>query len=313
MVSVERLTSEMFPELYAALLPELNPSIPEADWRSAFTQVQPGEEDLCGFVLVDAGKLVGVLGAIFSHRQIAGRTVRFLNTHSWYVKPDYRPQSLLLMRQAMKYKEHTHTDFTAGRQVRPLLKRLGFTPLDDRAVLLLPMTGNSESAHLDELTSPESPRAARLTEDDGRILADHQGFGCGHLLIESEGEYCYVVSSRVDRHWLSYCLVHYISNPGLFAKNHLAARRHLLRHSGARYVTVEARHLADFQLPASLNVRANPQFCIPRGVTPAQIDTLYSELAHFKLSILPGLRGRLAGSARPFVPQPLLRYLKLGA
>jgi hypothetical protein len=310
MPSLTKVTPSMFSEVYEAVLRDWAPALGEAVWRRAFAADVAGPEGQCGYALTDGGRIVGVLGTIFSERRIGDRTARLCNLHSWRVKPEYRASSLLLLRPALALRDHTLTDLTPTDGVIAIERRLGFRALDRLATVLLPLPGTGPArAVVEELSGPAEQHRARLAPADLRIYRDHQGVACAHTLVRVGDRYCYVVHSRIEGHWLPHCAVHYVSDARLFAEAHAAIRRHLARRSGRPLVVVDARLLGDLRLPCTVRVRATEKLYRSRDLAPHQVDSLYSELAFYKHPILPRLRARLGMAARACAPRFLGRAL----
>jgi hypothetical protein len=303
MISTAKITSSMFPEIYDALLRDLRPDISRDVWQRAFVSRWACQEDYFGHILTDGGRIVGMIGLLFSERPLGGSTARFCNLHCWNVNADYRSKSLALLKPIQELKHHTFTDFTAGRPVREIVKRLGFSVLDSNAIIMfpcLPNRGCEEEIH--ELAGVDDPRASEMSPADRQILQDHASIDCGHLLACAESEYCYVVYSRIAVHMLPYCLVHYISNNRLFAAHHIAIRNRLLGNCAARFVVVEQRHLDGVRLPLAVRVCTNEKLYRSATVAPAEIDTLYSEMVLHKHSLHPGVRLRLREITERWLP-----------
>jgi hypothetical protein len=310
MPSVIKITSSMFPELYGSLLREWNPALSEARWKLAFEN-RWTDEDYFGHALTDQGKIVGMLGMLFSRREINGKAARFCNLHAWYVKPEYRVNSLLLMRPVLALTDHTITDFTPSERVCAVSKRLGFAHLDGSAVAMpqLPRARRDNGIARCDLQAVTDENLADMAPADVRIYKDHRDVDCGQLLVRDDGRYCHIVYSRVDRPLIPYCNVHYLSNPRLFAEHHATIRSRLMRDSGARYVVVDARMLASVQVPFSFRVRTLEKLYRSNHMAPPDIDSLYSEMVLFRHSVFPGLRDRLRATAARYTPGLLRRYL----
>lgn len=309
MLSLARITSAMFPDVYAALLRAWNPLIGEACWKRAFVGTRSCDEDYFGYALTDGAKIVGLSGMIFSQRAIRGNIVRFCNLHSWIVKPEYRAKSLLLIKPALDLKYHTLTDLTPSDEVFQILKRFGFADLDRTAIVLPPLPWKRSAGHsaIDQMTDSPEQYAAELDATDLQIYQDHQGIDCGHLLLHAPEGYCYVVFSRVEQRLRPHCFVHYISDTRLFAEHHAAIRSRLMRSTGTRFAVVDGRLLADVKVPFTLRIRASKKLFRSQQVEPRDVDSLYSEMAYLKHSTLPGLRPRICTTASRYVAAAMPR------
>ena len=288
MPSVVRVSREHFPEIHAELLRPLNPDMPVAAWRRAFEHRGWSSEECTGFALALRGRFIGLLGALFSDREVDGRRQRYCNLHSWYVLPEHRgPSSLVLLRAVLELPDTVLTDFSASAEVAGMLERIGFHCLGTGLTVLpaLPFAGVGVAPAIDLESSPDA--AARiLSPGDLRIFRDHHGIDCRHLVAqEPGGEYCYVVASRPHGGPLAHVHVHYVSRPKLLARRHLAFRKALFA-DGARYAAIPTRLLRDERLPLSFQARGGRTMCRP-AVPPSTIDSLYSEMALLKLPVVP--------------------------
>jgi hypothetical protein len=293
MVTLEKITPSMFSDIYRSFLANDDPHSSEEDWRRLFFYPWAEDNDYYGHALVDSGSVVGVLGMVFSRRQWEGQAVRFCNLHTWHVKEEYRGRSLMLMRPALALKDHILTDFTATERVGEISKRLGFEQLDSTPRLLLPAVFRGRRGNVDAVDDPEE-LAGRLSAADVRIFHDHQEQPCQHLAFVDGKQTCYVVYSRVERHWLPYCYIHYVSNREMFGRHSLCIRKELMQRAAARYVAIDARQASGMRLPLSLRcpVRSH-QLVRGSGWKPSQIDTLYSEVSILNLCTFPSLGHQL--------------------
>ena len=130
--------------------------------------VQPNR----GFVLEDAGDVVGAYLALYSERQIDGRSETFCNLGAWCVLPSHRHQGLRLLRALLRQHGYHFTDLSPSGNVVPLNLRLGFTQLDTETALTpnLPWPPASRGVRL--ITDPhEIPR--HLSDRELAIYRDH--------------------------------------------------------------------------------------------------------------------------------------------
>ena len=279
----------MFDEVYASFLADDDPHLGKDDWRWLFTLSPHQDEDYCGYALLDGGKIVGMLGMIFSKRSINGNVTRFCNLHSWFVKDAHRGHSLRLMRPALRLTGHTLTDFTPTNRVCTISKKLGFKQLDSRLKILFPFhfpTGKCDV----ELIEDTNIIASRLNEADVRLMEDHKRDTFGHLMVQVDDVYCYMICNRVERHVMPYCHVHYISNKQLFARYETAIRQRLIRMSRSRFVAIDARMVAGARLRPSITVPlSSQQLYRPADLQPEEIDSLYSEVSLLRLATFPNL------------------------
>lgn len=291
---IEKITAAMFPEIYDRLLHPFSPYMRREVFKRAFVPRGWHDEDHFGYVLRVVGEPVGMLGALFSRRQIDGSEVRFCNLHNWYVQPAHRASSLLLMRPILALQDCVITDLSASGEVVAISERLGFTKIDRTIRVLPPIPWRGRGVELIDLAAEPHRAVELLSPEDQIIFRDHQDIHCQHWVVRNEAETCYLVASKIPSRWMPHTMVHYLSNPRLFAQHHAFLRGQLLRNGGGRYVAVNEPHLASAKASIPCSFRADSNQRLVRGnqvggklIEPAAIDSLYSELALFKLPCYP--------------------------
>lgn len=296
MVHLQKLRPFMFGDIYDTFLKDDDPHLTREHWQRLFFFNWDSGEDHCGYVLTDQGRIVGMLGMIFSRRNIDGTKVKCCNLHSWYVQESCRNHSLLLLRPLLKMKDYTITDFTPSEGVYRLTLKLGFQPLDTRLRVLLPTGGCNpvRPGNSFLFTRDKSFMHKRLFSAERQILQDDPSGECQHLLIYQRVQHCYIVFSRVDRFAVPYCYIHYISNPTMFCKRNREIRSLLCRFTRTRFVVANERQIAGMRLPASFvtGFSANALYRSPQ-LAPHQIDTLYSDVSLLNLSTFSNLKYEL--------------------
>lgn len=306
MVTLEQIQPSLFSNLYDSFLVDDDPLSDEQDWRNVFDYQWQHEEGHCGYALLDdAGEAVGMIGMVFSERQIDGATHKLCNLHTWWVREDHRGRSLMLLRPLLKLEGYTITHFTPCDKVRALSKRLGFDEISVQLRVLLPWGASPRRWDDAEeaLTYDLDEIAKRLTESDRRIFDDHQPYGCGHVLVRDGDATCYLLYTVVVRHRLPYVHIHYISNRDLFAECETTIRSSLLRRHKVRFVALDARLVQDMKFPASFDFWAPANGLYKSdSLRPEQIDNLYSDIVFLKLTCLPDMSHELRQIARRWWP-----------
>lgn len=296
MTRVVPITPAMFDEVYDAILAADDPDLGRADWAPLFVARAGagGREEPCGWALRAGGRVVGMVGAIFSRRRVGEREVPFVNLHSWIVEPDHRGHSLFLLRPVLSRRDHLVTDFTPTAAVARIAIRLGFEPLDAALRILFPWGAGEESEVVEEIERI----AERLDESGRRILRDHPR--CGHLLVEDGARGCHVVWTRVDRYPLAHAHVHHVSDADVFVRRSRATAARIARRAEVRLVTVADRALGGRSPSRSVRLPVATRQLVraPGGVDLSEIDTLYSEVALLRLPVVPDLSARIGDLAR---------------
>ena len=296
MVELQQLTPDRFDEVYAKFLRDDDPDTPVEQWRRLLDLPWSLEEGHAGYVLVDRGRLVGMLGMIASQRQIGGRMLKFCNLHSWFVDEPYRGHSLLLMRPALRLRDWTLTDLTPTDKVMTISKRLGFLPLDATLRILLPYRLGARRAARYECRVTDDPTEVRdiLGEADRRLFDDHQGPEFRHVIARDGDKSCYVIATLVKRYVMPYYYLHYISDPRQFERAHASLRSSFAGRDGSRFMAVDARLVSDLRLPRSFRLPVRSEVLYkPADAQPRDIDTLYSEVSLLNLTTFPDLGHRV--------------------
>lgn len=299
MARIVPLEAAMVPTLEREILPRLNPHMPAERWRRLFLPPWRHEGGL-GQVLLDGERIVGLLGTLFGHREIGGTPHRVCNLHSWYVAPEHRAMSLMLLKPLLAMRDVTLTDFSPSPRVLEISRRLGFQILDDRMHVLPSLPLPRRTAAVVHTLDTEAQAARVLSPADLALYRDHQALDCEHLVAKAGDEYCYVVHTGHRQRLLRYRRVQYLSHPALFARHHHAIRQHALRRDGHALV-VGVRRLEGHRVPWSVQARAHPS--LYRGSAPVTaLDGLYSELPVLGLPLdftalraLASMRQRLRG------------------
>jgi hypothetical protein len=310
MSSLVPLTPQMLPDLHKLVVEGLSARAPLEDTQRVFFGHNWTRDGLRGYGLLEGGKLVGMLGLIFSERSFGGQTISYCNLHSWYVHPDYRAKSLMMLRAVLGLPGCVLTDFTAARRAVTIVQRLGFQ-IVDQAAWVLPALDFRDTGHpaVQEVTDANQHILAELSPEQWQLFFDHQPFACKCALIRDEQTFGTIIYSRVKMGARSYCQVYYVSSPPLLAKHHAEVRTHLLRQTGERFVAIDARLMGDTRIPHSRRAKATTKLVRTGSPLPAPVDSLYSEVVLLKPSTLLTPRQKLVSFADHYVPRSVLRML----
>lgn len=247
-------------------------------WLRALYSPWGKDQPNWGFMATDGDSVVGVYIAHYSTQQIDGRPESFCNLGVWHVVPEFRVQSLPLVRAMLGQEGYHFTDFTPAENVVAINERLGFQRLDTRG-FIVPC-----------LPWPTWPGGARLVSDPGQVerlldgedlqrFHDHRAAGgLRHVVIDEGGRRCYV-AMRPDRHRnLPALTLLYVSDPELLRRHAARFARHLLLHLRAVAYIAELR-LIGFRPRFGVEL-SEPQVRMFRSerLRPEQITYLYSEM-----------------------------------
>jgi hypothetical protein len=171
-----------------------------------------------GYVLDSEVGIVGVLLLLCSRR---GQQI-VANLSSWYVEPEWRSHSTLIVSMATKLKHVTYLNASPAPHTERTLDALGFTPYNfgRSAVFALPGRGKVHETIPNDL--PEA-----------QLLRDHRALGLISLVVEKDGILSPFVLKprRLDKPPAPMMDVIYCRSPEDFAACAPALARHVLPHA----------------------------------------------------------------------------------
>lgn len=300
------IRSALFPRLYEAFLHDDDPLSDESDWRNVFDYQWEKDEDHTGYALLKDGQVIGMMAMAFSSRLINGERHKFCNLHTWWVHPDHRGHSTAMLRPILGLNDYTITHFTPCARVRALLKRLGFVDLDLQMKLLLPHWPFSKSRLCSnaQITFDDAIDLSLLDDEERRLFVDHRPYRVGSLLLREDGEHCAILYTCVERYRVRYCHIHFIGAKAIFARHEEAVRSALMQRHGVRLVVVDTRLVQKLCFRRSMDFWA-PAHAVYRpsgGVSPSQVDNLYSDVVMLRLAIMPHLSHEIGEIIRRWLP-----------
>jgi hypothetical protein len=255
-------------------------NIPKEAWCRLLCPNWVINEDYCGYALIENGIVVGFLGYIFCSRKIHDRVEKFCNLTTWYVKEEYRAQSMMLLYPFLELEGYTLTNFTASSRVVKILKSLGFRTLDNRTVFLKPNLLSPFKLKRKISLIFDGPQfESFLSDNEKRIYQDHKPYGCFHVVIRSESGNCYLVMSRLRSGRIPFLTVRYLGNEQVFGLYGECVLLELLFRLKALYIRIDERLLRGVQLDSGI-VRQSEVEKLYKSDTlaPGDVDYLYSEL-----------------------------------
>jgi hypothetical protein len=257
----------------------LNRGVAAEHWAEAIDVPWEVDQPNAGYMLVDAGQIVGVQLAFYSERLIEGRRERFCNLGAWCVLPAYRLHSLRLLKRALDQDDYHFTDLSPSGSVVDINARLGFRFLDATTVLVpnLPWPGGARGA---SISSDPEVIERTLTGRERELYRDHaRAPAARHLVLIRGDESCYVIFRKERYKRLrAFVTILYVGNPGLYRDLVRPLARHLLFHHGAIGTLAEPRVVGHRPRP-SFAIRAPRQRMFRSAdLGPRDVDYLYSEL-----------------------------------
>lgn len=281
MVEVRAVGESDFEAIYRELLCGLGPKIDKARWLQLFTYDWAGATRERGFALFRGDTPVGFLGTVTSNRKIGEAQQPVCNLSSWVVKDEFRRYSLRLLSRALSRKDNCFTNLSPVQpRIRTIFRRYKFSELESSLTLLLPVPSWRVVRRI-LISAVYDPARVRdlLSVSDRQIFDDHQLLTCRHAAFISGNSYCYLVWSNAIRRGLSFSIIHYLSNPELFAQCIDSIRLSLTRHTGNLFASIDSRFCGPVRLPMSVRY---PFLMLYRSdsLEPEDLrDNLYTELA----------------------------------
>lgn len=253
--------------------------VPQAAWRQSFHVGRRFSPPNHGMMLLAGDTLVGVHAAYYSERDFGGgRVEKMCNLGSWFVQPAQRVQGARLLKALLDQPGYHFTDLTPTGNVLAINRRLGFTFLDSRSVLVPTMPWGRKRG---TITADPDQLADGLPEPERRIHDDHRRAPAARqILLRNDRGSCHVVF-RVDRRTSPTGLVASVLHVGdrnVFRSMLLPFLGHLLLRHGVVAMLAEIRVIG-YRPPGSILLRNfRRKMYRSRTLRPSEIDYLYSEL-----------------------------------
>ena len=274
--SIEPVTESNLAEFARFLHENLMRTRSPAEWEAGLrTQWMPDLPNH-GFVVRDAGAIVGGIGAYYAQRQIRGNTERFCNITSWCVLDSHRQQSMRLAMALLAQTGFHFTNFSPTQVVGASLKFLKFKELDERVVVMLNLPSPlAFGARV--LTDPTAIEGA-LTGDALKAYRDHAVFPwLRQLVVGRPGAWCHVIYKRRTYKGLPAAQLLYVSDRAVFASTFRRLAAHLLLR-GMVSTHVERRLIDEPAWPSAIRTGFKPKLFQSKTLADAQVRDVYSEL-----------------------------------
>ncbi|MBB3996368.1 GNAT family N-acetyltransferase [Aureimonas pseudogalii] len=255
----------------------MNPKIPRERWRRVLDYPWRPPEAERGWLVEDAGAVVGFMATIYSDRETSVGLRRFCDLGAWYLERDYRGTGIgdELLRAGMAQLGVTYATMTARRATGRRIRALGFTVLDATRRIFRAEAGRPglalrpvDEARLDE---------ARLDARSRRIVRDHRRL---NVEMRTAGDpaspVLFVFQSKRKGADILYRELLFCSDRGFLAAEAGALAQTLCR-DVSEILAVDSRFL-----PANFMEGEREEIALPRWVrTPdvpvADVDHLYAE------------------------------------
>jgi hypothetical protein len=280
MVAVLPITESELPDIASFLAHGFGARESAASWLSAFRQRWAEQPPNFGFMLKDGGRVVGAIGAIYSDQTVHGRRERFCNINNWYVEPEFRKHSILLLSKLLAQPGLHFTNLTPRPDLVTMFLALKFRYIDDGRVTYLFNTPALTKRGTEVLTDPDRAAAA-LGSADAKVFRDHAAcVGLGQLALGAQAEgFAHIAFHKTAVRHVPCIAVLHVSAPHLLARHLPALRSHFLVRHGAPLTRIDTRLLAA-KPPLSVELRRPPHnMYLSRTLDPADVTCLYTELA----------------------------------
>ncbi|WP_327694189.1 GNAT family N-acetyltransferase [Streptomyces sp. NBC_00459] len=293
-VTVRKAVAEDLHKVYPLLRDStLNSSwIPFESRKRMFQPVWGGDEGYYGYVMEEGDEVVGFLGTLFTERDVRGRRHKFCEIHSWYVKDDYRNESLKLFLPVMSIRKATLLNYTPTQTVYDISKKFGWEDLETKVLQFLPVPTLRSLSGGFRVETRKHMIVQHLDEADRKVFLDHESVECRHYLITRSGstEYLYVVLKRLRlRRFVPFGRILYASNKSMLLDAVDRLRTYWCLRLGMAFVVIDHDEVAD-----SIEQGRRPSFTrvVKRGV-PSQYKSkdLKAEDIRPALRTLPLLIG----------------------
>lgn len=280
MVKVRKAVEADFDQVYELLRqsPLNSRDLPRENRKRMFQQHWSSAEDYYGYVLEDDSAIVGYMGLMFSRRDVRGELRKFCEVHSWYVKEEFRNESLKLFFPIIGLKGYEITNLTPTQGVAEIQKKFGFKDLETHLRIVYPVptwsTLWTPYKQVIDLSAIES----RLSGPDLRTFRDHRHLRCVHMVFEHKGKRCYIIAKRLRRKWWEpYVRIFYISDLNVFEELLPALRVRLCLRLGGRCLVINNEMLEGVDVRFSrIMKREVPSIYKSSSLARRDIDHLYS-------------------------------------
>jgi hypothetical protein len=282
-VKVEPITDTDLDEVGQFLGHNFPPDTSPEHWAQAWRRScnLPGSQaPNHGMLLRSGDSIVGAYPAIYSTRQINGRTERFCNLAVWYVDPQHRTGSIRMVKALLAQPGYHFTDLTPIDVVQKLNLRLGFEYLDTDTALVVNLPWPTTPGRV-KISADRAVIDATLPEPARTYYRDHTGCRWArHLVLLHRGDACYVQwrpEARKGR--TMFASVQYVSDPPLFRAGFQALGRHFLTRHRLPFTLVEMRVAGGRIGPSLLLPNHRKRMFRSATLGPEQVDYLYSEIS----------------------------------
>lgn len=279
MVAVLPISAADLPDVAAFLAQGFNAKESAEAWLRAFRQPWAEQPPNYGFMLKEGGRIVGAIGAIYSDQIVHDRRERFCNINNWYVDPDFRRHSILLLSKLLAQPGLHFTNLTPRPDLVSMFLALKFRYLDDGRVTYLLNMPRLPFGSSRVLTGKDA--LAALPQTEAKVFRDHVGCaGLGQVALGSRQDgFTHVAFFRTTIKHVPCIAVLHVGNPAVLARHLPALRGHFLARHRAPLTRIDTR-LLPARAPLAVELKRPPHnMYLSRSLQPSDVTCLYTELA----------------------------------
>ena len=251
-------------------------------WRRLVAGRWAGPEGRYAVTVRDGGRLVGVLGLVYAHRETSEGRRTTADMTSWYVLKEYRGQGVggQMMALATSEPDVTVTNFSSAKAAVSVLERAGLEVLDRERLVWHPSGAPKLTVYEDPLRL-----GSRLGPKETRVISDHAGLNLRPVAVETPDGLCVMVLYPQKKHddYVTHEIM-YLADQPFFARHATRIAASVLP-SRAAILSLDRRFAAPGIQPDEVREFATPRFCQKGLLHPSEIDMLYSECVLLDIKI----------------------------
>lgn len=151
-----------------------------------------------GLLMEVDGAPVGAVMLIFSTIRTNDSIQTRCNVTGWYVEPAYRSYAAVFTSRALRHKDVTYLNVSAGPAARPIIKTQGFKTYSRGQYVAIPALQLGPGGTPARIAGIDTLPDVQFNKPDQELLSAHAGYGCMSLwCITTERAYPFVFLPRI--------------------------------------------------------------------------------------------------------------------